>query len=258
MTWTAQGARNGACLFESFERREGGLIGTLSDSRLQVPAPMWSDERGHTGRRSLKLNVVNGASGQTRLGQVALDERSLESDGGVEVRFWVHNPKDASTGLRKFHLDSLFTVHLQEVTHSPEDGTTPISGGLTLTGTVFEAAVDSLVQTGAWTMMEARLPGSQLAGIPLDTRMLISLHWEGPGAGNVYLDDLRVRPFNTSMACTVHDGDDFKVLAELDDDHFARKYQYNRLNQQVRTQIETAGGWKTVSESVQHTKPEGP
>ena len=258
VTWTAQGARNGACLFESFERREGGLIGTLSDSRLQVPAPMWSDERGHTGRRSLKLNVVNGASGQTRLGQVALDERSLESDGGVEVRFWVHNPKDASTGLRKFHLDSLFTVHLQEVTHSPEDGTTPISGGLTLTGTVFEAAVDSLVQTGAWTMMEARLPGSQLAGIPLDTRMLVSLHWEGAGAGNVYLDDLRVRPFNTSMACTVHDGDDFKVLAELDDDHFARKYQYNRLNQQVRTQVETAGGWKTVSESVQHTKPEGP
>ena len=258
VTWTVQGARNGACLFESFERREGGLIGTLSDSRLQVPAPMWSDERGHTGRRSLKLNVVNGASGQTRLGQVALDERSLESDGGVEVRFWVHNPKDASTGLRKFYLDSLFTVHLQEVTDSPEDGTTPTSGGLTLTGTVFEAAVDSLVQTGSWTMMEARLPGSQLAGIPLDTRMLVSLHWEGPGAGNVYLDDLRIRPFNTSMACTVHDGDDFKVLAELDDDHFARKYQYNRLNQQVRTQIETAGGWKTVSESVQHTKPEGP
>ena len=56
------------------------------------------------------------------------------------------------------------------------------------------------------------------------------------------------------MTCRVHDGRDFKLLAEFNNNHFATKYQYNRMDELIRVQVETASGWKTVSEEIPHTK----
>ena len=83
--------------------------------------------------------------------------------------------------------------------------------------------------------------------------MVVGLEWTGRG-GMALIDDVRFRPFNTTMKCKVHDGEDFRVLAELDENHFAKKYQYNRLDELIRVQVETTGGWKTVSEDIQHLK----
>ena len=86
--------------------------------------------------------------------------------------------------------------------------------------------------------------------------MIVELEWSAEGGGAVYIDDVRVKPFNTMMKCNVHDGADFKLLAELDDNHFGTKYQYNRMDELVRIQVETAAGWKTVSEEFQHKRVE--
>ena len=286
VTWESAGARNSACFFESFELpisgpttmenvylgnpsngqlamvlASGGVV--YSDSRLSLAGftfggPSPKEVSGHTGSRCLKLNVVGGSTRRMRLGQVTLDERCVESDGGVEVRFWARTPVNESTGLKALSLPGMFTVRLVErgSTH-PGNGLTPamVSPALSANGSPVSVEVDSLVQTGRWVMMEARLP-SALLDKPEGTPMIVELEWSAEGGGAVYIDDVRVKPFNTMMKCNVHDGADFKLLAELDDNHFGTKYQYNRMDELVRIQVETAAGWKTVSEEFQHKRVE--
>ena len=263
VVWESTGARNKACMFESFERVESSASSSsilMVDSKLDIGGFSWgghSSRQGHTGNSSLRLRVQGGATGKLNFARIELDDRCVEPGGGLRVRFWVHNPIQPD-GTKKYELNSLFAVRCFEQGCPPADDSTPagVTSGCFL-GTDLSPTdgfeVSSVVQTGQWTMMEGLLPAEELA-LSSGAAIVLQLNWNAAASGRVFMDDLRVQPFNTMMNCKVYDGDDFKLLAELGDSHFAKKFQYNRLDELIRVQIETAAGWKTVSEEVMHTK----
>ena len=260
VVWESVGAKNRACMFESFERVESSASSPavlMVDSRLDLGGFGYGGRSrlvGHTGNASLLLNVQGGSTRKMNFGRIELDERSTEPGGGVRVRFWAYTPTD-SDGLKKFNLDEVFEIECLELGVTSIDGSVPAvtttSFATSTSYGVFDVA--SVAQTGYWTMMEALIPAEDL-GLNIGDDIVLQLHWTASTGGLVFVDDLRVQPFNTMMNCKVYDGDDFKLLAELGDNHFAKKFQYNRLDELIRVQIETAAGWKTVSEEVMHTK----
>lgn len=70
---------------------------------------------------------------------------------------------------------------------------------------------------------------------------------------NMYLDDFRVQPFNSSMTCTVYDPYQLRVWAHLDDDNYATIMEYDDEGMLVRKKKETLKGIYTVQETRQST-----
>lgn len=100
-----------------------------------------------------------------------------------------------------------------------------------------------------WALLEFRI-NSYTAYAPND--YTIKLHTLSNGAyigKDFYIDDIRIIPECASAACFVYDTTDHKLLATLNNDHFAIIYQYNYENSPVRVIAETYNGKKTVSES---------
>lgn len=63
---------------------------------------------------------------------------------------------------------------------------------------------------------------------------------------NGVFDDVRVQPFNSSMVCYVYDRRTYQLLAQLDENHFATFYNYDKDLTLVQVKKETARGIKTL------------
>ena len=108
--------------------------------------------------------------------------------------------KDPSTGQKKYTMSDLFTASLVERGSTyPADGSTPASTGspsLSTTGAPISVSVDSINQTGPWVLMEARFASADIAK-PTETPMVVELEWDADVGGKVFMDDVRIRPFNS-------------------------------------------------------------
>jgi hypothetical protein len=65
----------------------------------------------------------------------------------------------------------------------------------------------------------------------------------------MYLDDIRVHPYNSNMKSYVYDPETLRLSAELDDNNHASFYEYDEEGQLVRVKKETVQGIKTIKES---------
>lgn len=74
----------------------------------------------------------------------------------------------------------------------------------------------------------------------------------------IYLDDIRVTPFNGSMRSFVYDPLNLRYVAELDQNNFATFYEYDQEGNLVRIKKETEEGIKTVQESREHKSHKAP
>lgn len=75
--------------------------------------------------------------------------------------------------------------------------------------------------------------------------------------GNVvrtFLDDLRISPFESSMATYVYDKTTLRNTATLDDNNFATFYIYDEEGKLIKTKKETPEGIKTINEGRQHIR----
>lgn len=73
---------------------------------------------------------------------------------------------------------------------------------------------------------------------------------DGQASGqHVYLDDIRIQPYDASMTTYVYDNTTMKPVAVLDDKNFATKYVYDRQNNVVGMIKETAKYKMSVSET---------
>lgn len=87
--------------------------------------------------------------------------------------------------------------------------------------------------------------------IPADAvKMEIELLNEG--TEQVWFDDIRFQPFNSSMVSYVYDQETFQLVAELDDENFKTEYIYDKDGNLIKTNVETIDGVRTVSESRSH------
>lgn len=92
-----------------------------------------------------------------------------------------------------------------------------------------------------WQLMEAEFEIlSPLEGFEL--RLLCS-------SGSCLYDDIRFLPFDGSMKSYVYDATNLRLLAELDERHFATLYEYDEEGKLRRIKKETERGRMTIQES---------
>lgn len=69
------------------------------------------------------------------------------------------------------------------------------------------------------------------------------------GSGKMYVDDLRIHPFNSNIKSYVYDPINLRLLGELDANNYGTFYEYDEEGVLTRTKIETREGIKTVTET---------
>jgi hypothetical protein len=67
--------------------------------------------------------------------------------------------------------------------------------------------------------------------------------------GAMYVDDIRIHPFNANMKSYVYDSRTLRLAAELDENNYASFYEYDEEGQLIRVKKETIEGIKTIKES---------
>ena len=68
-------------------------------------------------------------------------------------------------------------------------------------------------------------------------------------AASMYVDDIRIHPYNANMKSYVYDPRTLRLSAELDENNYASFYEYDEEGQLVRVKKETIQGIKTIQET---------
>lgn len=69
------------------------------------------------------------------------------------------------------------------------------------------------------------------------------------GSGTIYLDDIRVHPFDAQLKTFVYDPSSQRLWAELDENNFATYYEYDDEGILIRVKKETERGIMTIKET---------
>lgn len=93
-----------------------------------------------------------------------------------------------------------------------------------------------------WQQMEAVFTVPEMAE-------KLSLHFGAAASGHLYLDDLRLHPFNANMKSFVYDPVTLRLVAELDENNFASLFEYDDEGTLIRVKKETRAGIKTITET---------
>ena len=72
--------------------------------------------------------------------------------------------------------------------------------------------------------------------------------------GVFYVDDIRIMPADAITKCYVYSPQNYRLLAELDENHFATYYNYDEEGTLVQIKKETERGIMTVKTTRQHIK----
>lgn len=101
------------------------------------------------------------------------------------------------------------------------------------TGTIIEG----------WQKVEA------VFSVPDDADIASIVISNSNGSAPMYVDDLRMHPFNSNMKSFVYDPRSLRLAAELDENNYASFYEYDEEGQLVRVKKETIEGVKTIKET---------
>jgi len=88
----------------------------------------------------------------------------------------------------------------------------------------------------------------QVVDLPADATSL-SVTLVSTGTSAVYLDDLRIHPYNANMRSFVYSPADLRMMAELDENNYATFFEYDDDGTLVRVKKETENGIKMIKES---------
>jgi len=69
------------------------------------------------------------------------------------------------------------------------------------------------------------------------------------GGGDVYIDDIRIHPFDGQMKSFAYDPSSQRLMAELDENNFAAFYEYDDEGTLIRVKKETERGIMTIKET---------
>lgn len=215
----AQNAENQSVAYEGFEYTYNN--GSLFEDALPFDESTGSlVNEAHTGTQAIELvlgeefQIANGL----QINQQALNE-------GLLSRVWLKS---------KIGVDALDGhVHL-----SINNLTYPLS---------------RVSSGGEWQLYEVQLRGDELPQQVGSYDVFIEVD-DQYGLGKtaterqVILDDIRLQPLESEMVCYVYDHAQ-RLVAVLDDQHYAMLYQYNIEGLLIRKLKETIEGVKTISET---------
>jgi hypothetical protein len=224
-TLVAQNAHDHTVAFEAFEKQYdfGGTLHFEDGLVYNSSAGHWNDEIAHSGSSSIELY----ADQWFPITNKVMLESNVIRDGGLHTRIWVNAPEDTEL---KDELNIRY-------------------GGIGI------STMKLVASSGDWALYEDYLEvtsanvstflgtaGSEYVTVEIMT-----------SEDNVYIDDARTQPIESEMVCYVYDSAQ-RLIAMLDDQHFALFYQYNAEGQLVRQKIETYNGVKTISEGQHNSQ----
>ncbi len=214
-TVVAQNSDYRSVQFESFENLYGG--NTLEENRVPGNNTV-VNSTAHSGQQSLMFS--EGGSFEMNVIQFI---QQLD-DHGIFFSIWV---KDLSYDNAPV---------LVEVTS--------VGGGIIKT-----VPMESVAEVGEWRLFKGNLLNTGFFVVE-DLTIKIT---ENSASGTVYIDDVRIQPFDAQAICYVYDVDTRRLITSFDDQHFGLYYQYNAEGKLIRKQIETERGIKTIQETQYHT-----
>ena len=89
--------------------------------------------------------------------------------------------------------------------------------------------------------------------VPMNSTSGMSIKFTNSESTNMFIDDIRIHPFDANMKSFVYDVKTLKPLAELDENNFATFYVYDAEGQLIKIKKETEEGIKTISEGRTNT-----
>ncbi len=93
--------------------------------------------------------------------------------------------------------------------------------------------------------MEFIIPGGSAGEI----QVVFTNNAQQSRATKLYVDDIRIHPYDGSMKSYVYHPENLRLLAELDDNNFATFYEYDNEGRLLRIKKETERGIMTIQES---------
>jgi YD repeat-containing protein len=64
-----------------------------------------------------------------------------------------------------------------------------------------------------------------------------------------FFDDVRIHPYSGTMKSFVYDNENYRLMAELDENNFATFYEYDQEGGLIRVKKETERGVMTIQET---------
>jgi hypothetical protein len=126
--------------------------------------------------------------------------------------------------------------------------------GLTYTGNRLNISVRRgatatvLIATPKGGIIDGWQRYEQPVDIPADaTEVIVSV--QATGSSTIYVDDLRIHPYNANMRSFVYNPADLRLMAELDENNYATFFEYDDDGTLIRVKRETENGIKTVKET---------
>lgn len=220
----ASNASYESVIFESFENTYATPLGSVVEENIPILGTTTVvDEASHTGYSSLKF-----ASGSVSpfFTSNEMEFTNQIANAGLHSKVWIKN--------------------LDANTENIQVTMTDVSTGSNISGNMNKVA-----QTGEWTLYELN---HAAWGSFNPATFTISFNIENSTVGkDFYVDDLRIQPMDSEVACYVYDYKNYRLLATFDDQHFSMRYQYNDEGQLTRKLIETTRGIKTVTDGQYNT-----
>lgn len=216
----------------------GNLLPIMSAANAEYESVLFEDyengstigqtvAKAHTGTRSLNYATINN-------GVIATQPLKLTTnlhDKGARFKVWVRLTNEVS-------VDPLLTEVMQG---NPRLKVGNMTYPMTRIATV-----------GEWHLLSVDV--KTWSGLTIGDAFTIQYLYDLPTANHqLLLDDVCFHPLEAGVSMTVYNPSDFKVVAQLDDQHFAVIYEYNTEGALVRTVIETERGRKTVKEQQANT-----
>ena len=167
---------------------------------------------------------------------------SMKSTAASSFEFTVGNALPSKLGAFKLAPGKKYLIQLW----AKDASTTPaaITAGMFKTQIATAPDADMKPKTSAidgWYQIEAELDLS--TGVVSGDKVYLKI------PANVYIDDIRLLPIKANMKSFVYDPISFKLVAQLDENHFATFFEYDQEGLLVRTKKETTKGIVTISES---------
>lgn len=89
-----------------------------------------------------------------------------------------------------------------------------------------------------------------LSGSPAGTDLTLRI--VNDASQNIFIDDLRIHPFEANMKSFVYNAANNRYMAQLDENNFATLYEYDEEGRLVRVKKETERGIATIQENQSH------
>ncbi len=249
----AKNARKNEIGYESFEDKEVTNSCNSEQTMFRyLSAGQLNTNYSHTGRYSLKLANGNNITYYGNTNQINTEIKPsvdyLNTTDNILKDEYVYNCEDC---MKTFSLKSDETNSLKYVLsfwvkdegYNPNNPLTPVIveakvGGVTVNSTpVISAPIEG------WQKVETIVtmpPTANSSNFDITIRPALS--------SSIYVDDIRIHPFNASMKSYVYNDITLKLMAELDENNYATFYEYDEEGALSRIKKETEKGVFTIKE----------